>query len=297
MEKTEIKLGLGYALAIAMVFAFFTLASYGNTFSNQYYNFALKLLSSAACGFLLKKFFTGGQVLVSVLLFIGLLLFVFWPYNAYRININIPAYSFCCLGFAAGYYFKQLKPVIAVPFLLVCSGWAWLNAAHIYPNFMLGRINEYKANINTDAEVAGIFSNIKLQKGDSAVILPAGDGKVYLVDFFFNNCPPCRAKEPYVQQIAKEISNPSFEVLYIESGKYDQYATYRRNYERLGGKVLYDMQNTLSDSLGINSYPFELIIDKKGKVRYISEGFAANKQTGELYVTQTKEKIQKLLNE
>ncbi len=297
MNKTRQKLVTGYIVALVMVLGFFTLASYANTFHNNYYNFGLKFISFFICGMLLRKYFTKEQAILGALLYIGLLLSLLIPFTIYRLYITLPAYSFCCVGFAAGYFFRQLKPLMTVAVVLVCGGWAWVNAAHIYPNFMEARWYEEKKTFKTDAPVTGLFGSVTLQKGDSAVNLPAGGGKVYLIDFFFNNCPPCRAKEPYLQQIAKEISNQNFEVLYVESGKLDSYNTYRRNYERLGGKVLYDTHNTLIDSLKIEGYPFELIIDKKGKVRHINKGFDANTQVGSLYVTNTKGKIQKLLDE
>jgi thiol-disulfide isomerase/thioredoxin len=297
MNKKTIRLAAGYLIAIVMVFTLFTLASYANTFSNQYANFLLKFVSLFACGLLLRQYFTKGQAIVSAFLYISFLLFVHTPFEAYRFYITLPAYSFSSLGFVLGYFFNKISTVKRVAFLAATVAWAWLNAAVIYPSFMLQKMDmpgtALPANKTT---ISNIFSNVSLMKDDADFTLAATGNKVYLVDFFFNNCRPCRAKEPYVLALEKAVNDSNFQVLYIESGKLDSYEVYKQNYERLHGKVLYDKGNKLIDSLKIEGFPFEIIIDKKGVVRHISNGFG-NDDLGNKYVQQTKEKIQKLLHE
>jgi thiol-disulfide isomerase/thioredoxin len=297
MTKNLIKLGFGYLIAIVMVLVFFTSASYGNTFRNLYGNMLIKFVSFFACSLLLRQYFTKGQAIAGTLLYIGLFLYVLTPYNAYRLNINLPAYCFCCFGFVLGYFFRSIGVFKKIAFIGLVTAFAYFNTAFIYPRFVLNRISNKDFALKSNMPIKTLFSNVSLIKGDTNFIMPATGNTVYLIDFFFNNCAPCRAKEPYVLQVEKAVNDTNFEVLYIESGKYDTYEVYKKNYGRLLGKVLYDKGNQLSDSLKIDGYPFEIILDKKGIVRYVSAGFDNSTGVPEKYVQQTKEKIQQLLYE
>lgn len=129
-------------------------------------------------------------------------------------------------------------------------------------------------------------SMLALEKGDSAppFVLPALDrsgsislndylGKVVYLDFWASWCGPCRVSLPLLAELRDELTEQGFEVLAVDVDEDPEDG--RRFLEKY--PVSYPVA---SDSTGLYASHYELIgmpssflIDRKGKIRAIHEGF------------------------
>jgi thiol-disulfide isomerase/thioredoxin len=122
------------------------------------------------------------------------------------------------------------------------------------------------------------------------------DGNVRLLEFYFKSCSPCKLKTPVLNQVStrfKDVKN--FKLIKIENGRIDDFNDYTSYLKTNRGITLYDSAGIFSKNLGIDAYPYEIIVDKKGVIRYIFDGF--DHSVNNLYYTETINKITTLLNE
>lgn len=288
----------GYLLSITSVFIFFVLASYSNTFPNVLYGTLTKFLSFFITGFLLRKFFSESERLLGIILFIGLIVFVIWPLNNYRLNITIPAYFFCVLGLLLGLYIQTLNLRAIILYILGVGILLLINKNYIYPSYVSSQLNRLNSKTSEKEyrELEEYLKSIPLAKGNDFINLSFNRNKVYLIEFFFDKCPPCKVKDKFLMELENTVNDNQFEIIYIESGKIDDVETYRKNLLVKKNLLLYDTDDSLINKMKITVFPFEIIVGRDGKIRFMSSGF--DKGTyGETYISETKKKINTLLNE
>lgn len=131
----------------------------------------------------------------------------------------------------------------------------------------------------------------RLQTGTGVVATPFPIGKIYLLEFYFHRCPPCRAKHPALQEIDAMTDNREVEIIYIDNGDIDDVVDFNKRLSRME-KQYYDSAALLINQLQIKSFPFEIIIDKKGTIRYVSKGYDKDKK--EEYIRKTIARIESL---
>jgi peroxiredoxin len=96
-------------------------------------------------------------------------------------------------------------------------------------------------------------------------------GKVVVINFWFESCAPCLAELPALNKLVEEFQQQ--DVVFIAFGKDPEIriskflAEKKFNYKVVSGK--YDLAN---DFCVIAGWPMNMIIDKKGIVRYIKAG-------------------------
>lgn len=119
---------------------------------------------------------------------------------------------------------------------------------------------------------------------------------IYLLEFYFKNCAPCKMKEKILPSIAQEFKNKPFKIVYMDNAKLDNFQTFRNESKNKSyADNFYDENNKLVQNLNIQSFPLEIIIDKKGMIRHTYHGFSFEDDNEYFKITTTK--IKELLNE
>jgi thiol-disulfide isomerase/thioredoxin len=86
-------------------------------------------------------------------------------------------------------------------------------------------------------------------------------GKITVVDFFSQYCPPCMQLAPLLEQLAQKRSDLAIKKMSIQRPE-------------VSGKI--DWQSPLAQQLGLHSIPHFMIFNAQGKLE--SQGQAATKQ-------------------
>lgn len=89
-------------------------------------------------------------------------------------------------------------------------------------------------------------------------------GKVVIVSCFQTWCGSCAAETPVLNQLATNLGNPNFQVIYVTDEANDKLPSFR---SRLASdKILFTFSESKLEKLGIYVYPTTFLINKKGEV-------------------------------
>ncbi|MGZ3427370.1 MAG: TlpA family protein disulfide reductase [Polyangia bacterium] len=107
----------------------------------------------------------------------------------------------------------------------------------------------------------------------STVALSQLRGKVVLVDFWAQWCEPCKKELPQLDRLSKEYSSKGVVVLAVNIDKQRDNA--ERMVKQLGLTldVLLDPAGSVAGSYDLPKMPTSFVVDKKGIVRFVNEGF------------------------
>jgi len=107
----------------------------------------------------------------------------------------------------------------------------------------------------------------------STVALSSMRGKVVLVDFWAQWCEPCKKELPQLDKLAKDYAGKGVVVVAVNIDKQRDNA--ERMVKQLGVSlpVLLDPAGSVAGSYDLPKMPTSFVIDKKGIVRYVNEGF------------------------
>ena len=116
-------------------------------------------------------------------------------------------------------------------------------------------------------------------------------GKVVYVDFWATWCAPCRVSLPLLSQMRRDLAAKGFEVLGVNVDKEE--SGVRKLLRELGVDypVLRDVGESTYEWYDIRGMPAAYLIDRKGKVRMIRQGFQKSEFPG------TRAQIEKLVEE
>jgi thiol-disulfide isomerase/thioredoxin len=103
--------------------------------------------------------------------------------------------------------------------------------------------------------------------------LDALRGQVVMINFWASWCGPCRQEFPILEQMYRKYGPMGFSLIAVnvESDPADS--------ERFLAKmpvsfpIAYDAGNVVSDAYGVSAMPTTLIIDRKGKVRWMHRAY------------------------
>ncbi len=119
---------------------------------------------------------------------------------------------------------------------------------------------------------------------------------IYLLEFFFKSCAPCKMKEKILPRIAQEFKNLPFKIIYIDNAEIDDFQSFTEGARgKMYAENFYDEKNILIQNLKVQSFPLEVIIDKKGVIRHTYSGYSFDDDNE--YFKITTNKIKDLLNE
>jgi peroxiredoxin len=122
--------------------------------------------------------------------------------------------------------------------------------------------------------------------------LPDMDGNVILLDFWASWCAPCKASFPAMDEIYQEYKNQGFVILAVSvdntAKAYEKFAAK----SKVSFPLVLDTDKKLVGTAEIEAMPTSFLIDKKGVIRSVHNGYNG-KKTIETY----RKEIQSLLAE
>jgi len=107
----------------------------------------------------------------------------------------------------------------------------------------------------------------------STVSLASLRGKVVLIDFWAQWCEPCKKELPQLDKLSKEYAGKGVVIVAVNIDKQRDNA--ERMVKQLGVTlpVLLDSSGSVAGSYDPPKMPSSFVVDKKGIIRYVNEGF------------------------
>jgi peroxiredoxin len=107
----------------------------------------------------------------------------------------------------------------------------------------------------------------------STVALSSLRGKVVLIDFWAQWCEPCKKELPQLDRLAKQYAGKGVVVVAVNIDKQKENA--ERMVKQLGVSlpVLLDPAGSVASTYDLPKMPTSFVVDKKGIVRFVNEGF------------------------
>jgi peroxiredoxin len=107
----------------------------------------------------------------------------------------------------------------------------------------------------------------------STVALSSMRGKVVLIDFWAQWCEPCKKELPQLDKLAKEYAGKGVVIVAVNIDKQRDNA--ERMVKQLGVSlpVLLDPAGSVAGTYDLPKMPTSFVVDKKGIIRYVNEGF------------------------
>jgi thiol-disulfide isomerase/thioredoxin len=220
---------------------------------------------------------TGAGVFVTLLL---LLMFV-------DHNLSLQLYNICCLmvlGAALGTFIKQKKWWFSAGSFVLSLLVLW-NANRNYSTIEVVNVGpQQKTDISSFNELSKAFIS---QNGD---ILHLSLDTVYLVNFTFYACKPCREKHPSLKLLQQAFANQPFKLVTIHC--VDSIDIFQKHYRNIDN-CYHNPNQKNSLKLGVSSYPYEIIFGKNGQEIRRHSGFSIDAK--EDYLAKTKSLIEELV--
>jgi thiol-disulfide isomerase/thioredoxin len=223
--------------------------------------------------------------LTGAVVFVVLLLFLMFLDH----NLSLQLYNICglmVLGAAIGTFIKQKKWWFSVISFVLSLLVLWNAHRHYSTIEVVNVAPQQKTDVARFNELSKTFIS---QNGD---ILHLSLDTVYLVNFTFYACKPCREKHPSLKLLQKAFANQPFKLITIHC--VDSIDIFQKHYRNIDN-CYHNPNQKNSLKLGVSSYPYEIIYDKKGQEIRRHCGFML--EAKEDYVTQTKSLIEELVCE
>ena len=109
-------------------------------------------------------------------------------------------------------------------------------------------------------------------KGDK-VSLAALTGQVVVVDFWAQWCEPCKRELPELDKLQKDYAGKGVKILAVNIDKERDNADKLVRLLKLSLVVLLDPAGSVAATYDLPKMPTSYIVDKKGVVRFVHEGF------------------------
>jgi len=114
---------------------------------------------------------------------------------------------------------------------------------------------------------------------------PDTAGKVVLVDFWASWCAPCKASFPVLNQLQSQYAAKGLVIIAI--GVDDDAAAYRKFATTMSASfpLVHDSAHQAAAAFNPGTMPTSYLIDRKGVIRFVHNGFKGAKTTRE-YTTE-----------
>ena len=244
-------------------------------------NHVLLLLLSCLFALIFPKLYglTGAVVFVLLLLFLMFL----------GHNLTFPLYNssaLLVLGAAIGTFVKQKKWWFGAGSFVLSLLVLW-NAQRVYGTIEVVDVApRQKTDVARFNELSKTFSSLDGQS------LQLSKDTVYLVNFTFYACKPCRDKHPSLKMLKKAFANQPFKLITIHC--VDSIDVFEKHYRNIDN-YYHNPNLKTSLKLGVKSYPYEFIYGKNGREMRRYAGFSLDSKKD--YITQTKSLIERLVRQ
>lgn len=114
--------------------------------------------------------------------------------------------------------------------------------------------------------------NLSSLKGDK-VSLSGLTGQVVVVDFWAQWCGPCKEELPQLDKLQKEYAGKGVKIITVNIDKQRDNAEKLVKMLGLSLEVLLDPSGAVAASYDLPKMPSSYVVDKKGVIRYVHEGF------------------------
>lgn len=229
--------------------------------------------------------FRNQHTLTGAIVFVSLLLLLMYLDS----NLSAPLINVCgllVLGAATGTFIKQKKWWFVIGSFILSIIVFW----HSYRSYSSIEVVNLVPKEKTDLVLFNRLSKTFIsQKGDS---LQLSLDTVYLINFTFYACKPCREKQPSLNDLKNTFANQPFKIVTIHC--VDSINIFKKYYPN-DNNTFHNANEKTSSEFGVNSYPFEIIYSRKGKEARRFNGFS--RDIKEDYLTKTTHLIKKLLHE
>jgi peroxiredoxin len=98
-------------------------------------------------------------------------------------------------------------------------------------------------------------------------------GKVVIIDFWAQWCEPCKKELPQLEKLAKEFAGKDVVILAVNLDKSKDNAQRLAQQLGLTLPVLLDPAGSVAATYDLPKMPTSFVVDKKGIVRFVHEGF------------------------
>jgi len=176
-------------------------------------------------------------------------------------------------------YFKFAKIKLLIFGIIICS------SVYVSAGQRLKTGDDFPKFFLKDIKGNNFFLNDYI--GDKA----SRKVKCILFSFYASYCKPCLKEVPEVEKLYEKYKSNGFEIYLINEGENAELAG--KFVKEIGSDlpVLLDRYLLLNNLIGNPGVPHIVLIDNKGKVRFISSGFGEEK-SAELLKTLEKEIIE-----
>lgn len=274
------------------------LSSYTRTFKAEYVQFSTLVVFFLFCGWYLRR--SCNKILPYPFLFIlptMAILAVGFIINQKGFVHFVGETIMIIPSFFVGFYFLQWPKKVQFATAILLSAFYVIYITKINPELYYNKNTISYKGIKTAPSKS--ISNFQFTNPDNSILkLDDYKGKVIMLDFYFNNCSPCRKKLPDLVRLKKHyIENKDFVLLAVHRGGSESFSDFLSILKDFPKELnyLYDSSSMAEKYLGINGYPFEILIDKSGHIREQFEGYTDDVSL--IYEQKTIKKIDALLNE
>jgi thiol-disulfide isomerase/thioredoxin len=112
--------------------------------------------------------------------------------------------------------------------------------------------------------------------------IPDIKGKVVLLDFWASWCGPCKGSFPVLDQMARDFGPRGLVVLGVSVDEKREAMERFLKQHPVAFAVVRDARQSLVQAAAITAMPTSFLVDRKGRVRFVHNGFHAG-QTEEAY--------------
>jgi len=117
------------------------------------------------------------------------------------------------------------------------------------------------------------FTLPSLQQNQRAALIQFA-GKVVYLDFWASWCAPCRTSFPLLDGLYQKLKSRGFEVVAVNLDEEKENAEKFLEHYPVNFTVLRDSEGHWADQYGVESMPTSFIVDKKGVIQHVHNGFS-----------------------
>lgn len=257
--KTHLKATGIIALSILVAFVFFAIAQWLSLEHSMLLNSILIIGLFFAFGLVFGLLNSSVGIIVFLLFMVTMLLLD----DAYYV-LHFYQDCFVVLATFLGCFIKKRKLIVA-SVITVILGFT------LYKSIEYHRTAFYSDVPNLEIEQVNENNELLLNHNNEPLVMSLDT--VYLLNFSFLSCKPCRLKKDALTKISKRFSKAPFKIIDIHC--IEDREVFLNKYFIDYGVTYHDSLKQLSKVFEVSGAPTEFIFDKKGKVVRRFDGFNA----------------------